>query len=205
MAYKPKVITVPEGGFGIASNTVNTPICGGTTSTGNTQSVASLETAGYALKSNGAAALPTFQAQAAGLGYVFTSIGLTSGAGGPADSQNYYFAMGFNCAGTTSAGFDLASTMFMVPKSGTIKACYGAFTCTVGSAQTSTIRLRVNNTTDVTITSALNLSASPAAFSNSGLSQVVSAGDYIQCIWDTPAWTPTNPTNCRVSLSVYIE
>lgn len=205
MAYKPKLLTVPEGGTGVASTTAYTPICGGTTSTGNLQSVASLETSGYVLKSNGAGALPTFQAQASGLGYVFTSIGLTSGGAAPSDATSYVFAMGFSCTGTILTGSDLASTMFIVPKAGTIKACYGAFTCTVGSNQNATLRLQINATTNVTISSTLDFSSATVSFSNAGLNQAVSVGDFIKVIWDTPTWSPTNPTNCRVSLSVYIE
>lgn len=54
-------ITVPYGGTGLASATAYAVLCGGTTSTGAFQSVASVGTAGQVLTSNGAGALPTFQ------------------------------------------------------------------------------------------------------------------------------------------------
>lgn len=54
-------LNVANGGTGDASFTAYSVICGGTTSTGALQSVASVGTAGQVLTSNGAAALPTWQ------------------------------------------------------------------------------------------------------------------------------------------------
>ncbi len=56
-----KPITVAQGGTGDSSLTAYAVLCGGTTSTGNVQSIASVGTTGQALISNGASALPTFQ------------------------------------------------------------------------------------------------------------------------------------------------
>lgn len=55
-------VTVPYGGTGRATATDYAVLCGGTTSTGAHQSIASVGTAGQVLVSNGAGALPTFQA-----------------------------------------------------------------------------------------------------------------------------------------------
>ncbi len=52
---------VAFGGSGVASHTAYAVICGGTTTTGGVQSIASVGTAGHVLTSNGAGALPTFQ------------------------------------------------------------------------------------------------------------------------------------------------
>jgi hypothetical protein len=54
------------GGTGRTSATAYAVVCGGTTSTGEQQSVASVGTAGQVLTSNGAGALPTFQDVSAG-------------------------------------------------------------------------------------------------------------------------------------------
>jgi hypothetical protein len=59
-------VTVAQGGTGLSSATAYAVLCGGTTSTGAFQSIASVGTAGYVLTSNGAGALPTFQAAAGG-------------------------------------------------------------------------------------------------------------------------------------------
>jgi len=60
-------LPVTEGGLGVA--TLTTPysvVCAGTTATGSVQTVASLGSAGQVLTSNGAAALPTWQAGGGG-------------------------------------------------------------------------------------------------------------------------------------------
>jgi len=59
-------IQVARGGSGVASVTAYAVLCGGTTSTGALQSIASVGTTGQVLTSNGAAALPTFQDATAG-------------------------------------------------------------------------------------------------------------------------------------------
>jgi len=61
-------LPVAGGGTGAASLTAYAVICGGTTSTGAVQSIASVGTAGQVLTSNGAGALPTFQAAGGGGG-----------------------------------------------------------------------------------------------------------------------------------------
>ena len=67
MSYKQRSSqAVVEGGTGVSSNTVYAVLCGGTTTTGPIQSIASVGTSGQVLTSNGAAALPTFQAAAGG-------------------------------------------------------------------------------------------------------------------------------------------
>lgn len=59
------VTGVAQGGTGRSTNTAYAVICGGTTTGGAEQSIASVGTAGQVLTSNGAGALPTFQ-EAAG-------------------------------------------------------------------------------------------------------------------------------------------
>ena len=59
-------LPVANGGTNATSQTAYAVICGGVTSTGAYQSVASIGTTGQVLTSNGAGALPTFQTPAAG-------------------------------------------------------------------------------------------------------------------------------------------
>lgn len=74
-------LAVPRGGTGLASATAYAVLCGGTTSTDAFQSIASVGTSGQVLTSNGAGALPTFQAIGASGGFtqvviqVFTADG----------------------------------------------------------------------------------------------------------------------------------
>lgn len=60
------VATVPQGGTGLSSLTAYAVLAGGTTATGNVQQVSGVGTAGQVLTSNGAGALPTWQAAPAG-------------------------------------------------------------------------------------------------------------------------------------------
>lgn len=63
MSYKRRSpIPIVEGGTGDQSLTSYAVLCGGTTTTGAIQSIAGVGTLGQVLTSNGAAALPTFQA-----------------------------------------------------------------------------------------------------------------------------------------------
>jgi hypothetical protein len=55
-------VTVSQGGTGVSSATAYAVLCGGTTSTGALQSIAGVGSSGQVLTSNGAGALPTFQA-----------------------------------------------------------------------------------------------------------------------------------------------
>lgn len=95
MSYKRNSpIPVVEGGTGlVTSTTAYAPICGGTTATGAFQAASTgLSTSGYVLTSNGASALPSFQALPAGgittingnsgsvTGTTITLTGSTSGA-----------------------------------------------------------------------------------------------------------------------------
>jgi hypothetical protein len=57
----PIPLPVAQGGTGVTSTTAYAVVCGGTTSTGNLQSIAGVGTSGQVLTSNGAGALPTFQ------------------------------------------------------------------------------------------------------------------------------------------------
>jgi hypothetical protein len=59
-------LPVANGGTGATTQTAYAVLCGGTTTTGAYQSIASVGTAGQILTSNGAGALPTFQAAGGG-------------------------------------------------------------------------------------------------------------------------------------------
>lgn len=60
------ILSVPNGGTGDASFTAYSVICGGTTSTGVLQNVSGIGSSGQVLTSNGAGALPTWQASGGG-------------------------------------------------------------------------------------------------------------------------------------------
>src|SRR6185295_5970347 len=94
MGYREQILPVPAGGTRDASFTAYSVVCGGTTSTGNLQNVSGVGTSGQVLTSNGAAALPTWQAASAS-GAITTITGNSGGAQVPS-------AGNFNIVGTGS-------------------------------------------------------------------------------------------------------
>jgi hypothetical protein len=102
-------IPVPSGGTGVASTTAYAVICGGTTSTAALQSIASVGTAGQVLTSNGAGALPTFQAGGGGGGLTWNN--QTTGSVTMAVSNAYWTNNGASLVTYTlpavSAQFDI--------------------------------------------------------------------------------------------------
>jgi len=99
-------LNVASGGTGVTTNTAYAVLCGGTTSTGAVQSVASVGTAGQVLTSNGAGALPTFQT---GGGTVALNSVLASTAAATISHGNFVNTWNWN-SNTTSNAFVLGST-----------------------------------------------------------------------------------------------
>ena len=142
---------------------------------------------------------PTYDASAVGNkkvalqdfgGYVLMAYATSGSAGvAPADATTYYF--------TPAASFGLSATAgnqkLIIPRTGVIRKIYIDGNCTVGSSETSTFSLRLNNTTDTTITSTAVFNATPFSFSNTALTIAVTAGDAINIKWVSPTWV-TNPT-----------
>jgi hypothetical protein len=143
---------------------------------------------------------PTGPAGPPGLGFVIQAG--SSANLSPADARTYYFGCFPSIASTTTAD----RTRCYLPKGGRITAVYGTFwnSGTLASAQTSTIQLRLNNTTNYTVASTVLNTAVTTAFGDNTLSIAVSQGDFFELTWTTPTWT-TNPTNTRLAVMVYVE
>lgn len=123
-----------------------------------------------------------------------------SNAQSPADSTTYYLSP-YGGAGlpSTSAGHRL-----YVPRTGKIIKAFIAGGCITGTSETSTIYVRLNDTTDTTIVSTLAFNASPIVFSNTSMSVAVTANtDFLNVKWVSPAWV-TNPTNVSFSVTLWI-
>lgn len=118
----------------------------------------------------------------------------------PADSTTYYFGTPY----TVTTGTVAANRRVYIPKAGTIKSIYLFGTCTTGTNESVSFYLRLNNTTDTTISTTVDMSASPFIANVTGLSITVVAGDYFEIKEITPAWA-TNPTAQLVNVIVYIE
>jgi len=166
----------------------------GTNWIASTETYAAPSTSGNVMTSDG-----TNWTSSAPGGYVLNMNQI--GTFNPADATTYFVGVlstGWETSATT------ATTQLVVPKTGTVTQVYGRVYMTAGSSQSVTLSLRLNNTTDTTITSSSNWSSSPVAFNATGLAIAVSAGDFLQLKIATPTWTPTNPTAVFVTYSIYI-
>jgi len=197
-------LDIANGGSLSSSFTAYAVLCGGVTTTSSVQSLASLGAAGTLLKSNGAGALPSFGASTNGFGYQLNSRSFSNSS--PSTSTTYFVGDGVLL--TTFTTSVAAVTRVYIPRSGTIVSCYGQVTQTgtkPGNTGNWTIALRLNNTTDTTITSSLQITATENTFSNTGLSISVSAGDYIEMKVSTPASYPDGgSTGVSIDYMVHI-
>jgi hypothetical protein len=191
---------VAGGGTGNTTFTAFSVICAGTTATGIFQNVSGVGTTGQILTSNDGGNLPSWQSSRTS-GY---SIMMLTASGSPADATTYFMVFGSSITASTSSG-GLGRQKFSIPRTGTITACYGIFTIagTLGSSENTSVIIRINNTTDVTVTSTAQLTANPTNFGTAALSQAVTAGDFIEFKVATPTWV-TNPTTVSLSLTVLI-
>lgn len=120
----------------------------------------------------------------------------------PADATTYYTGNMPILAPLTTA----TAQKVYIPRDGTIKAAYVEFLAltTTSTNETSTISIRLNNTTDTTISSTVTNDATVTDFNNTALSIAVSTGDYIELKWVTPTWA-TNPEGVSIQATIYIE
>lgn len=116
-----------------------------------------------------------------------------------ADATNYYSGATQNNSGGTA---DI--NRIYIPVNCTLTAAYGFFlnAGTLGSGESGTFYIRKNNTTDVTVSSAVTTSATHNTFNGTGLSGSYSAGDYLEGKWLTPTYA-TNPSNCRWVVTLF--
>jgi hypothetical protein len=156
------------------------------------------------ITSSGAIGLPAgdVQTQLNTKGYTIT---LTAGGNGggvsPADSTTYYFGTDTE----TMLHTVYANASIRIPKTGTVKAAYFHFIKNVtGSGENITLAFRLNDTTDLNLTTTMTWSATADKVYSTGLSQAVTAGDTFTMKLVTPAWV-TNPTGVRGYGWIYIE
>lgn len=117
----------------------------------------------------------------------------------PSNATTYYFGM------STQSTTDGAGSRIYIRRAGTIKKVLIIMPQTAGSAQTSSMYIRVNGTTDTLLTSTLTNNGATSLLWSSDVSIPVVANDYIQIKWVTPTWTPTLPTNVRLETIIYFE
>jgi hypothetical protein len=124
---------------------------------------------------------------------------LASATNNPSAGTTYFGGGPLNTAITTTAGV----RRLYIPKTGTIKSCYGYFNQTASaSGNTGTLNIRLNDTTDTLVGTAAHNVVS-TVYSNTGLSIAVTQGNYIEFKWTCPATTA--PTSILSSFIIYIE
>jgi hypothetical protein len=146
----------------------------------------------YAPVYNAADATKTYKTLLSDFGTYVTTVNIKNVA--PADSSTYFLSP---YAETTGLVTVAANCKSRVARTGRIVAVYLDGACTTGSAENSTFSLRLNDTTDTTISSVVTFNATPFSFSNTALAIAVTAGDFINIKWATPAWV-TNPTGVYI-------
>jgi hypothetical protein len=136
----------------------------------------------------------------AGSGMVFA---VTSGTiGAPTASSTSYYGLIASVSSTSTPD----RNRVYVPINCTLKKVFLFFNNggTLSSSETSSLYIRVNNTTDFLISSAVTNNSIVTAFNNTAMSVSLNAGDYFEVKWAQAAWT-TAPTNVRVSAVVWVQ
>jgi hypothetical protein len=120
----------------------------------------------------------------------------------PADATVYYMGSLSHKAPNTTAAF----RRIYVPRTGIITGC--RIVVTAGGAGTagvnSTFALRLNNTTDTTVSAVVTMASNFQTFENTGLTIAVTAGDYIEGKLTTGTWA-SNPTTVTVTFWAVVE
>jgi len=154
-------------------------------------------TSGYVLTSDGTNWLSS---PAAGDSFLLLFL---CGQGSPSDSTTYYIQDQNALTGATATS---ALTRYYIPIDCTLKSVYlnVRVSGTLGTSETSTVSVRLNNTSNTTITSALTMDGASLYFNNTAMSLALVQGDYIDFIIATPAWV-TNPTLVQIKVSAFFQ
>lgn len=122
----------------------------------------------------------------------------------PLDATPYYIGGNYSDAGATA---DL--NRIYILKAGTITAAniFIHVNSVIGSNEAGTFAIRLNNTTDYTVSNAVTTSAAGSVqnFSNTALSIPVVAGDYIEVKYTHANQAGVQTTGVRISGSIYID
>lgn len=118
----------------------------------------------------------------------------------PADANTYYSG---SFSGQTLNTVAAVRRVY-IPVSGTIHSASLFANFVAGSNEASTCYIRINNTTDYSISTTMDCSSAPLIVNNTSLNISVSAGDYLEIKWPTPTWA-TNPTTFNMGWIISIK
>jgi hypothetical protein len=120
----------------------------------------------------------------------------------PLDATTYYIGSGFGNVADTAA--DKKRVYILKPGNITKVSLFFSNATANGTTETSSISLRLNNTTDTLLSSAVDNSGSFASNVTLGTPITVVAGDYFELKWVTPTWA-TNPQGLRLAAVINID
>ena len=122
----------------------------------------------------------------------------------PADNITYYFGEQGLTATQIATIWDAIIPFDCILVAASI---YAGNTAGVATAEASTVNFRVNNTTDTLLSNAVIFGgAVPVgnAYSITGLSTNLLAGNTFVIKWTTPSWV-TNPTSAQLLITLFFE
>ena len=120
------------------------------------------------------------------MGYVtpsYVAIPIMCGSSTPLASNSYYGGCLTNAMTSTA---NIRRVYF--PTTGSIIEVVMEWFCTVGSADATTVALRLNNATDFALSTTLDFSVSTQFLQKTGLNIQVTPSDYFEIKLTTPAW-----------------
>jgi hypothetical protein len=132
----------------------------------------------------------------------FVNFSSTSLIAAPGDGNTVFFGPGTGPAVTTEAN----SGKLSLPRAATVIAASVTIhvASTLGSSETFTCYLRLNSTTDITISSSVKADAVTAVFNSGVLSQAIATTDWFngKCVF--PTWA-TNPAQMNVVFNLVTQ
>lgn len=127
---------------------------------------------------------------------------LGTAIGSPIDTYTYYFGLPANAGVSNNASI----RQFTPPKSGTITRAEINISTdgTLGTNETSSLYLRLNNTTDYLLSNTISHNSQVYKLSKTGLNIPIVNTDNLVLKFLTPTWT-TNPTSVYFSVTLLVD
>ena len=114
-------------------------------------------------------------------------------------STTYYFGMYISNNSGYSQGVGRVEVPYDCTLTNATAIVYVNGVSASNPALTATISCRIDNTTDVVVTSAATFTSVGAHYNTTALTQTIASGSYIETKLATPAWT-VNPTSTAISV-----
>ena len=116
------------------------------------------------------------------------------------DATVYYFSTNIQTNVTTSG----INRIYLPFACKLVAATVYGYANTLGTSEAIDIKIRVNNTTDTTITSTFTLDAKHNSQSITGLNASVGAGDYFEIVVTAPTWS-TQPQTAQCFVNLFFK